>query len=662
MNGTLVLIGSDGGDFAEFCTQNKLPLEVTANAEEAFEHAGKSGGIILPAGNFPVPSPVPAAWKKAAERGVHMFIECPERLDGIEFSSPVRRTVFERTVAMPGARIPGLPENTILLQHGSCVRTVTTRVEPWLAASRVAGYRRAVFGIDGETIPLLFTHPDYPNVLVSNTRFSNFITARFAPQCDWLKVIGAIIGFLLPRCRISNPDYRMAVRPYFRDHAPIIHSDERAAMLRNLKFMNDQMLTRVHEHGMGVAEGFDSEIGCDGSQLRRTLNRSDCTGEVGLALALAWRATGNLFWRDYASGILDGMFSADNRWADPASPLYGQFRFYERNQACYASGNGRSCLSALVAGELLGKNAWDRDCLINLLTSWRLTGENGFRRPRFDDPESFREHPAEFYRNEDFVHLSPHYQASHLAAFLAGWKLTGFAGFRDSAEHAAGLLMTSYPKLRWTNGQSQEVARLVMLLAWLVRAEATPAHLEYLDRVIADVKRLMQPCGAVAEEMGDLSMGDFPAPQSNAAYGTTEAALIQSNGDPACDLLYTANYMLIGLHEAAAACPDRPEYRELEDRLCRFICRIQVHSTVRPELDGAWMRGFDWELWEYFGSSADTGWGAWSIESGWTNSWISSTLALRGLGMSLWDMMPAGKLAGLLPEALAELDRQPRSR
>ena len=30
--------------------------------------------------------------------------------------------------------------------------------------------------------------------------------------------------------------------------------------------------------------------------------------------------------------------------------------------------------------------------------------------------------------------------------------------------------------------------------------------------------------------------------------------------------------------------------------------------------------------------------GAWSVESGWTQSWITSTFALRTLNTSLWDV------------------------
>jgi hypothetical protein len=112
--------------------------------------------------------------------------------------------------------------------------------------------------------------------------------------------------------------------------------------------------------------------------------------------------------------------------------------------------------------------------------------------------------------------------------------------------------------------------------------------------------------------------------------------LIQTNADTASDLLYTTNFAFLALHEAAAATGD-PRYRQAEDRLAAFLCRIQIRSDAHPELDGGWFRAFDFRRWEYWASDGDAGWGAWCIESGWTQSWITAVLALRQLKTSLWD-------------------------
>jgi len=67
------------------------------------------------------------------------------------------------------------------------------------------------------------------------------------------------------------------------------------------------------------------------------------------------------------------------------------------------------------------------------------------------------------------------------------------------------------------------------------------------------------------------------------------------------------------------------------------------------------MRGFDYNLWEYYGTSADIGWGVWSVESGWTNSWISSVLAMRYLNEPFFDLKLSGEIKDVFPRLLKEM-------
>ncbi len=39
------------------------------------------------------------------------------------------------------------------------------------------------------------------------------------------------------------------------------------------------------------------------------------------------------------------------------------------------------------------------------------------------------------------------------------------------------------------------------------------------------------------------------------------------------------------------------------------------------------------------------GGGAWAIESGWTQGWITSVLALRQMNTSLWDLTAGSKVS-----------------
>jgi hypothetical protein len=190
-------------------------------------------------------------------------------------------------------------------------------------------------------------------------------------------------------------------------------------------------------------------------------------------------------------------------------------------------------------------------------------------------------------------------------------------------------MMEVYPNgWRWTNGLAQERARMLLPLAWLVRAQDTPEHRQWLQRAVEGLLTLQEPCGTIREELGPVGQGMFPPPRSNEEYGLNEASLIQRNGDPASDMLYTVNFAFLGLHEANAAIREE-RWRLAEERLAKFLCRIQVRSEIRPELDGGWFRAFDFKRWEHWGSNADAGWGAWAIESGWTQGWLTTVLAHR---------------------------------
>ena len=146
--------------------------------------------------------------------------------------------------------------------------------------------------------------------------------------------------------------------------------------------------------------------------------------------------------------------------------------------------------------------------------------------------------------------------------------------------------------------------------------------------------------GAIPERTGPAGRGIQVPPASNEQYGAGEGALIQQNGDPAADMLYTMKFAFLGLHEAHLVTGDA-YYKEASDRIAAFPVRVQVRSTVHPQFDGAWYRAFDFQRWDYWASNSDSGWGAWCTEAGWSQSWISTTLSLRVLNESLWNVLQA---------------------
>ncbi len=213
--------------------------------------------------------------------------------------------------------------------------------------------------------------------------------------------------------------------------------------------------------------------------------------------------------------------------------------------------------------------------------------------------------------------------------------------------------MKVYPD-QWRWQDNLERAHMLLCLAWLVRVEDTLEHREWLRRVATDLLKDQTASGAINERLGNLGGGHYRTPQKNEDYGTTETPLLQENGDPVSDQLYTTGFALLGLHEAAGATGD-PVYKKAEDRLAEFLCRIQTHSTKLPYLSGTWFRAFDDQRWETWASSADVGWGAWSLESGWGQAWIAATLALREKQTTVWEMTAGSHAAKYLPELKTQM-------
>ncbi len=152
------------------------------------------------------------------------------------------------------------------------------------------------------------------------------------------------------------------------------------------------------------------------------------------------------------------------------------------------------------------------------------------------------------------------------------------------------------------------------------------------------VDYLWKACtGAFANDPRGL-FGSF---KSNATYGGAEGPIIQNNGDPCVDNLYTQPFALLGLTEAARATSNdanRKEYETYLRKLTDFIVKTQQVSDVCLEFDGVWFRAFDYGKWETYGSDGDLEWGVWTTESGWTEAWLNSGISMKIENACLWDL------------------------
>lgn len=434
---------------------------------------------------------------------------------------------------------------------------------------------------------------------------------------------------------------------------------------RTAKMLKD---ARMGDGTLGIMEGFDAKIFSDGSQAVHWWNRGDCNGEVAGAMSLAGLELQNPEYMKTAGNIGDWLFfrsmmSLGDR-ADPKNPGYGLFGWNDTPEYAgpgsmngydvyYGDDNARTMFGMMIAAAAQKTDRYDERILRGLLANLRVSGESGFQQDRLEQGPLERAGWEHFFTYKDTASslhseksssYSPHFQANMWACYLWAYKHTGFDLFLKRAKTAIGMTIAAYPdKWIWTNGIQQERAKMLLPLAWLVQVEDTPEHRGWLRKMASDLLAGQDKCGAIREELGQTGKGSFPPPSSNEDYGVYETPLIQKNGDPVCDLLYTLDFAFLGLHEAAAATGDQ-FYTDAEDKLAKFLCRIQIRSERHPELDGGWFRAFDFNRWEYWASSGDKGWGAWCIETGWTQSWITAVLGLRQIKSSFWDFTKESKV------------------
>jgi len=678
----------------------------------ALQSASENGCILVLADEYPYKTRLISDefFKESQQKGIRLYIEYPANIPGLEFYEP-RHTHWERAVVSSSAFEPSLPKLRIL-GINDCYFTPVQVGQSHIVVAKVAGLDNAVYGLPQETFPVLFEHGD---ILVATTKLSQFITARYSPTDDWKHIWNMILRWLQPGSQLPEIDWTPLVRPSYNRHDAIPEDAEHKAIMRGVEwFIRSRLLVheswkdeverrqRGYHDGVapgpefelpigdgshGILEGYSSSINFDGTQPIRYYLRNDCNGEASMALAfgsvymkepfkLFLKNLDNQSYAKVAYNINDFIrFNSSiclGPRNNPESPSYGLHGWDNRSEVggsgnYYGDDNARGILGTIATSALLESDRWDESIIRNLLANLRTTGVYGFRQASILDT-GLQENGWEHYMNQRVIHYAPHYQAYLWSVFIWAYHKTGYKPFLERTKNAIRMTMMAYPdKWQWTNGIQQERARMLLPLSWLVRVEDTIEHREWLVKIAGDMIKGQDSCGAIREELGDLSRGSYPPPRSNEEYGTNEASLISQNGDPVSDLLYTTNFAFLALHEASLATGEG-FIIEAENKLAKFLCRIQVSSENHPELDGAWFRAFDFGKWDYWGSNADAGWGAWSIESGWTQGWIVSVFAMREMGMSFWDITANSKVGkhfdryrrSMLPDGFPEIDNDER--
>jgi hypothetical protein len=649
----------------------QTPAETVAAAPEG-------GGVLILADGYPDKTTVldAALFDTAARKHLRLYVEYPSFLPGLKLSPP-RQAHWERTVVTSDSFGPELAQGRILMIQ-DCHFLPTEAEKPYLTLARVAGFDTAVNGLPKEnTWPILFEYRP-GEVLVTTTKLSQFVTARYGPSDAWPLVWQMILGWLEPSAPKVDLKWTSTVHPTYGPGESLSKDALRQAITRGADWYFQARLfihpdwqklveSNVMQDGVhpgptpnmpegdgraGMLEGFSSIIYLNGTQPIRWGVRSDCNCESSMALAIQGRLDHDTRSETVASNLLDFVFSnsllGQGPRANPNSPSYGLLGWGLPHSAdtYYGDDNARAILGSIGTAAALKTTHWDESILRCILGNFRTTGPSGYRKARIEEPELQAQGWRHFWQTSHAdwggARNCPHYQAYLWADYLWLYDKTHFAPLLERTERAIREQMSLYPDHWYHEGGRYETERCRMLLplAWLVRVSDTPEHRRWLGTMVQYVMGIQDASGAIPQHV--LRPGG-----SNEEYGTAECPLIYENGDPCTDLLYAANFALIGLHEAVAATGD-PKWRRTEDRLADFMVRVQVRGS-HAELNGAWFHGFDFRNWDYWGSNGDVGWGVWATETGWTQGWIVGTLGLRAMNTSLWDFTAHSRIGKLMP-------------
>lgn len=649
---------------AIFCAQNENDLIVAlrqsgyepvlaSSGMDAIERAENGTAVLVLADEYPRRGTAltQEMLDAARQKQLRLYIEYPASVLGTA-TGEAQDIHYERLIA-PNGFFGAMETGALMMLNGCWYRPYFEKKPGALCLAKVAGYDQLAFEMPDQCVTVLDTLDEQNDVWIAVSALSNFITGRYAPQNRWK----ALLETLLAQLGLQG------VKLTWKPHVGIVAQEEEAladnalktAYERNVAWLYDHMITHASPTA-SVLEGFESAIDCRGNQFVRDVIRGDCMGEAAMELAYGWRATGDPNYKVTCRKLVEHVLRGEdfcNR--NPESSMYGLNNWFSYGNIFYGDDNARMLIGALSARELLGDDRWDEDILRCVLANLRTSNQDGLRMPRLE-ASSFKNGKTwvDYYYG-DVPFVAPHYQASLWATFLWMYELTGIEELLVRSERAIAIVMERFPdKLHWQNSLTGEIARMLLPLAFLQRVNPTEQHKTWLYQAVDAMLAYQEPCGAIRDAFGDLSLGKYPPPKSNENYGTTEASLIQHNGDPATDLLYTTNWAFSGLWEAYLVLGDE-RIKEAYLRLRDFLLRIQVRSDRFPALDGVWLRSFDYQKWEYWGSAADSGWSAWCVETGWVNAWIATVLMLEERGESLMKCESAPSFRAIAPKLYQEM-------
>ncbi|MFV1968345.1 MAG: hypothetical protein ACC628_23210 [Pirellulaceae bacterium] len=494
----LVLACTAKNDLCQVLAANGIACNRLDSPAEAVQAADSGGAVLILADGYPQKTTAidRAVFDAAAKKKLRLYVEYPASLPEMDVGR-ARRTLLERAVVASNVFGEPLEKMRLLVIH-DCHFVELQAADPYLVLAKVAGYDTAVFGLKGVTAyPILFEHPN-GRVLVSTTKLSQFVTARYAPKDAWQTIWRTVLGWLQPGREIPALDWVPTVRPTYSRDAELPSDAVRKAVVRGIDWhTNAKMLIgeswknkydeyrsmgivtpknpigpapdRACSAGdgkFGVLEGFSSRIAFDGGQPVHWWLRSDSNGESALAFALRSRLDRDPRSRRVAANLLDWVYFNSGLYQnDPAKADFGLVRWASDSGSLYGDNDIKIILSCMGTAALLESDRWDEVLLQNILGNYRTTGIHGFRGAALNDGQ-LRKLGWQHYWSGRTTHYAPHYQAWIWSSYLWLYDKTGYEPLLERTRGAIRMMMEAYPdRWNWTNGIQQERGRMLLMEA-----------------------------------------------------------------------------------------------------------------------------------------------------------------------------------------------------
>eukprot|EP01084_Bolivina_argentea_P074435 135036_1 len=637
-------------------------------------------------------------YNEIINKSINIYIEYPECIQISStkcekfFSNDTIKGKYERAVVVSPKLSPLEIFDIIDLHQVTWIDI--TRIAPilskhdWLYMAHVAGFDVAIYEFTNIiAYPLLYTtSEEMGNIQISLTSLSDYSLSRYVPFKSTKIIITLIINklmnstldssqiawinhYILPTIVASQTVNIRNIKDSFQRGINWIFDSK---LLANEEIIiNNSYLSRetpsptasIGDGSMGLLEGFLSLSNRTGGQSQSIVIRTDCNGEISAGLAWNGYLFNDINSNKITYNLLNYLFNTSgaqqtNKSLSDYGLLMWQINWNEKehNPNWYCDDNARGILGTMIATSLLhistggNDNMYSADKFVEnivkgILGNFRLISIKGFVYSSAN-LDTINNKTWKYYWNGEYERDDPHYVSWIWCLFLFTYHITGYEPMYERSLIGIENMMDAFynNKLHWANGLTQEYSRLLLPLVFLNKVEhkSNQGHIKWLKDV-GKILNIYEINGTIIEHYGNLSYGGAKPAQSNVEYGTHEAPLEQENGDPVSDALYSLPFAQWGLHEAYLLTNDYELFGKPLQYLTDYLINIQVFVDSKniqySYLNGSWFRAFDFNNYEYFASGSDSGWGPYSVESGWTIGEILNAYGLIMTNNSFFDIV-----------------------